>query len=361
MRDTSLSFLPFDDVWKMRIDHPYSLIVKDGALSWSCGQCPLDGDGAVLFPGDLLAQAGAVAGFIERYLGEMGCAISGIGRLIVYYVKTAPGDAARLTDLFHSAFGPPVQVIPVAVPHFYYDGMMIEVDVFASDGKAGSSRFVDEESGLTLDVSDAGPFVWATASSSCIADRRLGAGLSRLLARANLPEETLLAQQWFLPASDAGILGNRNCFVSDAVWVCDADAGIGGELTFTKAPASPMPTTVASADGLSLSLRMGGGYFYLKALDASADRGLVEQTARIMRAVEAEFAATGLGFRDVRKATTYYIAGSSADELHDNMSVRNSYYAKPGPASTGLPVEGLPVAGAKVSISLFGKVSCHGR
>lgn len=356
MRDTPLSFLPFDNVWKMRIEHPYSLIVKDGALAWSCGQCPLGGDGSVLFPGDLLAQAQAVAGFIGRYLWEMGCAVSGIGRLVVYYMKTAPGDVARLTDLFHRAFGPSVQVIPVAVPHFYYDGMLIEVDVFASEEKAGSTRFVDEESGLTLDVCDAGPFVWATASSSA-ADRGLAAGLSRLLARANLPEDALLAQQWFLPAgssaSDTGLPGG---FASNAIWVSDADAGITGELTFAKVPDGPVRTTVADADTLSLSLRMAGGYFYLKAVDASPDRGLVEQTAGIMQAAEAVFAETGLSFRDVRKATTYYVAGSSAEELHDNMSVRNCYYAKPGPASTGLPVQGLPAPEAQVWISLFGVV-----
>ncbi len=293
MSNTSPSFLPFDNVWKMRIEHPYSLVVKDGALLWSCGQCPLDREGAVLFPGNLLAQAEAVAGFIERYLNEMQCATTSIGRLVVYYVKTAHRDAARLRGLFHRAFGQSVHVIPVAVPHFYYDGMVIEVDVFASDEKTGNIRLGDEQSGLTLDVSD-------------------------------------------------------------------ADADIMAELTFTKAPVSEC-RPAAEAEAQSTLLRMGGGYFHLAAVDASPDRGLVEQTARIMKAVEAMFVDTGLSFRDVRKATTCYIASSSADDLHANMSVRNRYYLKPGPASTGLPVEGLLLPGAKVSVSLFGVVSNHGR
>jgi enamine deaminase RidA (YjgF/YER057c/UK114 family) len=346
MGDTSLSFLPFDNVWKMRIEHPYSLVVKDAALAWSCGQCPLDGEGAVLFPGDLLAQAEAVSGFIERYLGEMGCVASAIGRLVVYYAKTAPGDATRLKELFHRAFGPSVQVLPVAVPYFYYDGMLIEVDVFASDDRSKGNRFVDDESGMVLDVSDAGPFLWVAVSSHRSAGRDIGAGLRRLLGRANLPQDTLLAEQWFLP------FGCEDYLTRNAVWVPDPDADITVEMTFAK---GPVPAARQMAEGgLSVSLRVASGFFHLTALDASPDRDLVEQTAKIMEAVEKMFAEAGLSFRDVRKATTYYIAGSASEELHDNMAVRNRYYAKPGPASTGLPVDGLATPGARISISLFG-------
>lgn len=366
MNSTATAYLPFDTVWKMRIDHPYSLFVREGAILWSCGQCPLDNLGNVLHPGDLPGQAEAVAGFIRRFLGEMRGRASGIGRLVVYYVKTAPGDAARLKDLFRREFGQSVQVVPVAVPHFYYDGMLIEVDVFASDEKAEGACFVDEETGLTLEVSDAGPFVWATVSFPDAAFEDTGSRLKRLLLRANLSRECLLAEQWFLPVGcevPAGIFsGNDGRLVHNAVRVSDAEAEITAELTFAKVPAR---VTVCDTnqgmghdtDHLSLSLRMAGGHFHLTALDASPDRDLVEQTARIMKAVEALFADAGLSFRDVRKATTYYVAGSSADELHDNMSVRNGYYAKPGPASTGLPVEGLMVPGARVSISMFGAMS----
>lgn len=362
MRDTSLSFLPFDNVWKMRIEHPYSLIVKEGTLAWSSGQCPLDGEGAVLFPGDLSAQAEAVIDFIERYLGEMGCAISSVGRLLVYYVKTAPGDATRLKELFGSAFGQSVQVIPVAVPHFYYDGMLIEVDVFASDEKADFNHIVDEESGLTLEVCDAGPFLWASVSLPRVTDQELGPLLRRLLSRANLAESTLLAEQWFFPVGcdipNTGLSVNGSGFARSAVQVPDIDADIVAELTFAKVPASGYLS--GDPDGLSISLCMAGDHFSLQACDASPDRSLVEQTAGIMRAVESVFKDTDLSFQDVRKATTYYTAGSSADDLHDNMSVRNRYYAKPGPASTGLPVEGLSAPASRILINLFGAMPRHG-
>ncbi|MGQ3214572.1 MAG: hypothetical protein ACT6U0_05430 [Shinella sp.] len=360
MSTSATAYLPFDTVWKMRIEHPYSLFVREGALLWSCGQCPLDSLGNVLHPGDLMRQAQVVAGFIRRFLGEMQSRPSSIGRLVIYYVKTGPDDAARLTRLFHGEFGPTVQVIPVAVPHFYYDGMLIEVDVFASDEKAEGTSFVDEETGLTLQVSDAGPFIWATFSSPRVAFKEIGSRLNRLLVRADLSRDYLLAEQWFLPVGcevpDGVFSGSDDRIAHSAVQISDAEADIMAELTFAKAPIvdNRPRASVSDTDHLSMSLRMAGGQFHLTALDASPDRSFVEQTASIMKAVEALFADAGVSFRDVRKATTYYVAGSSSDELHDNMSVRNGYYAKPGPASTGLPVEGLAVTGAKVSISLFG-------
>lgn len=360
MNSTATAYLPFDTVWKMRIDHPYSLFVREGAILWSCGQCPLDNLGNVLHPGDLLRQAYSVAGFIRKFLTEMQSRTSSIGRLVVYYVKTAPDDAARLKRLFHREFGQSVQVVPVAVPHFYYDGMLIEVDVFASDEKAEGISLVDEETGLTLEVSDAGPFVWASVSSPRAAFKEIGPRLNELLVRADLSRDCLFAEQWFVPAGceahDGVFSGRDDRVVQNAVRVSDADAEVMAELTFAKAPvtAGPPRKTGSDTDHLSMSLRIADGHFHLTALGTAPDSSLVEQTATIMKAVEALFADAGVSFRDVRKATTYYVAGSSADELHDNMSVRNRYYTKPGPASTGLPVEGLGVSGAKVSISLFG-------
>ncbi len=44
----------------------------------------------------------------------------------------------------------------------------------------------------------------------------------------------------------------------------------------------------------------------------------------------------GWRFAAVCKATTRYVGSSAAQALHDNMQVRNAYYRRPGPASTGL-------------------------
>ena len=198
MTSNSPVYLPFDAVWKMRVDHPYSLLVRDGSLLWSCGQCPLDGQGNVLYPGDLMAQATSVAGFIRRFLGSMHSQAASVGRLVVYYVKTAADDASRLRSLFLQEFGTAVQIVPVAIPHFYYEGMLIEVDVFASDARLDLRTFCDAQSGITFDVTDAGQFFWATLTIPRSFDRAAKSIIDSLLARANFLPERVLTEQWFV-------------------------------------------------------------------------------------------------------------------------------------------------------------------
>ena len=56
------SCVPFGKMWGMRLDHPYSSLVTEGDYAWTCGQCPLDTSGNVLYANDLVAQAKLVAG-----------------------------------------------------------------------------------------------------------------------------------------------------------------------------------------------------------------------------------------------------------------------------------------------------------
>lgn len=364
MTAQAVSYLPFDSLWKMRIDHPYSLIVRDGALLWSCGQCPLDSEGKVLHPRNLLAQAEAVAIFIEKYLVQMKSRPSHIGRLIVYFVETRPTDTGDLRAIFQSAFGEHVQLFLVAIPHFYYDDMMIEVDVFASDEKGESRQYRDETLAITLDVVDAGTLCWAsvTISEDTAADENARDAIRQLLAKAGLAETAILSEQWFAPTRGDGEIANLslsgtkgNC---EIVLTTTAVTDISAELTFAKGSVEIAVTAhdTGRSDEVTLHLRKSSGHFHVKASCSSKKLGLVGQTAAIMKAVHQSLQAAGLSFKNVRKATTYYVAGSSAEDLHDNMSVRNSYYTRPGPASTGLPVSGFSGSEAKISISIFGKV-----
>jgi len=66
----------------------------------------------------------------------------------------------------------------------------------------------------------------------------------------------------------------------------------------------------------------------------------------------AMFDASAANPKDVAKSTTHYVGGSTAEELHDNMSVRNRRYTKPGPASTGLPVFGFADPASKIVVDI---------
>jgi enamine deaminase RidA (YjgF/YER057c/UK114 family) len=158
---SSVQHVPFESVWKMRIDHPYSLFVRDGSHFWSCGQCPLNEAGDVLHPNDLFAQARALTGIIDQLLGKIDADRSAVTQLVVYYIKTTDGDGQRLTHLLSGFFDTNVLIVPVSVPHFYYDGMMIEIDVQGAVGEKAVRLFTDQSMGSSLQVIDAGDLSYA--------------------------------------------------------------------------------------------------------------------------------------------------------------------------------------------------------
>lgn len=364
MTSRALTFLPFDAVWKMRIDHPYSLFVRNGDLVWSCGQCPLNGAGEVLHPGNLASQAEAVIGFIGRFLDEIGCDNTVITRLTVYYVKTGDGDAAMLRALFLRHFGEGVLITPVAIPYFYYEGMLIEVDVFGSTLEKRHRAFADEATGLRLEVVEAEGMSWANVTADHLppAGDGLGGAMQRLLHRAGLSRDKLLSEQWFAGNDRASklVADAPDLQMLDRCGVLGIErdgADLLAEQTFSSSGVSRQFLANAHdglPEGVEVLMSRSERHFHIAACDNSGTRGLVEQTSRIMLAAEQVLARSGLGFHDVRKATTHYISGSSAEELHDNMAVRNAYYSRPGPASTGLPVKGFPNSNALIAVKLTG-------
>ena len=107
-------YVPFSSQWKMRIDHPYSLVVRDGAVAWSCGQCPLDAEGRVLAPGDLVAQTRCVARFVQNALDSVEFASKSVSKIVVYYVDLGARETQQMNSILRSALGDGVLTIPLA-------------------------------------------------------------------------------------------------------------------------------------------------------------------------------------------------------------------------------------------------------
>ena len=83
---------------------------------------------------------------------------------------------------------------------------------------------------------------------------------------------------------------------------------------------------------------------------------MVAQTRTIMTNIASVLEEWRLTFKDVCKVTTTYIGDSSAEALHENMVIRNSYFSKSGPASTGVRINHFSNSQAKISVTLFGLV-----
>ena len=112
-----------------------------------------------------------------------------------------------------------------------------------------------------------------------------------------------------------------------------------------------IPEVTVDEGDVVLVTRRGGGLTWVQGR-ARGGGGLVTQTEAVMSAFDAHLPSLGLAYADVVKSTTHYVGGSSAEELHENMAVRNRRYTKPGPASTGLPVFGFADPESKVVVDL---------
>ncbi len=316
------SHVGFEELWSMRIPVPYSLLLRSGDLGWSCGQCPLDCDGTVIAPGDVLAQAVIVADLARTVLARGGFAAKGLVMAVVYTTAADPGPVVAQ---LRAALGAQALFVPVVVPAFYYPGMEIELDLFVTATGPRSPEHSKGPGWSAQTVTSHGlRFVAAT----------LHPGTDVAALRQSLTLDHPLIEHWCLPAAPGltthGIIGPVGCLW--AVTTTGAD---------TQTLTTPTITLRHSPDWLSVTCI------------APAISGLVPQTEAIMQAIATTLLDHGATFADVVKSTTHYVGNPTPADLHANMAVRNRRYTSPGPASTGIRVQALAAPGALTAISLL--------
>ena len=124
------------------------------------------------------------------------------------------------------------------------------------------------------------------------------------------------------------------------------------DLFWGRDPIDWTPPKVTQIDGVELETAHARRFTQVTARVVEGADGLVPQTEAVMTALDAHLSALGLAYVDVVKSTTHYVAGDSAEELHDNMAVRNRRYTSPGPASTGVPVAALDDPACLIVVTL---------
>lgn len=296
--------VPFDGLWSMAIDVPYSYLVRDGDLAWTCGQLALGPGAEVLHPGDLVAQSSVVCDFVEAILARAELEPASVRRLYLYYVPPSDGALAGMLETFRSRFGGGVDLVTIPVPHFYYDGVVLEVDVF-----------------------------WARATAR--ADFTNGPGSAHRLS-----EHVVIGPNTDPP--DVVDPGAALVVPEDSGHVIAGMDVVGGAVR----------EELRGHGGVMCTVRRAGSLMWVRARSTDGDLGLVAQTEVLMRTVAEALDRAGFTFADVVKSTTHYAGDSSAEDLHDNMAVRNAYYESPGPASTGIPVYGFFDPASKIVVDI---------
>lgn len=313
-----ITHLPMGLMWQMPIPVACSLAVAAKGLAVSCGQCPLDTKGQVLHPGDAGAQAGLVAGMVQGVLSHLPGHYPAI--LVVYHDAA---DESEVLAPLRGAFSDAV-LLPVRLPHFYYPGMRIEVDLYAL-----ATPPVTQQA-LGLSRVSGGPVELVALRAGDMA------GAVGLLA--GLDPARLLSAQWF--AADPA----PHDWHPDpaARVVLPRGAGVSAVLTL-----AAEPVQVSQTPGGAIK-RASGCFVWMSAQGHGADLAAAAHQAMDALALDRQQNLT------ILKATTHYVGGAGPEDLHGNLAVRHARFPMPGPASTGVPVAGL--AGGSLAIDMLGIV-----
>ncbi|WP_421709701.1 hypothetical protein [Algihabitans sp.] len=352
-------YVPFD-VFAMQEDVSVSMLVRDGSLGWTCGQCPLDREGNVVAPNDLVSEAQFVCDMIEAVVPRGRFDQTEIGKLNVYFAANSPGDGAAALALIRER-NPQAIILPIQVPHFYYDGMMIEVDVFAA---TGSQPRKTSAASSAIEIVDADDVTWAFVRAKPDKGQTLAEAVTDIeatLRAENLYARNLISDQWFASKCFAGsahtlLATGGSAFISlaDGIVLCGDHAHglVAADLAFSRRDVSVSETDHRSKEG-RLYARDDGVQRFVTGVHADPQGDLVTQTSAIMSRISKDLESTGMSFANVVKLTAHYVGGASAEELHGNMMVRHSHYQKPGPASTGLPVSSLLDKDCRIAIAVM--------
>ena len=316
--------LPMGLMWNMPIPVACSLAVAANGLAVTCGQCPLDDQGQVQFPGDAAAQARLVADMAKGVLSHL--AVPHSAALLVVYHDCE--DANQVLAPLTAAF-PQAVLAPIRLPHFYYPGMRIEVDLYASASPPNQIR--ESMGAASLTRVNAGPLTLCHLSAP-----DMGAALPLL---AQIDPNHLLSAQWFAPTAPPSHLPDP------AARVIPPDGSVSAILTLAQGDVQATTTPGGAI------LRKAGGFGWLSAHGTAPDLALAAHQA--MDAL----ALPDLPGLKMLKATTHYHGGANAHDLHANLAVRHARFPMPGPASTGVPVAGL--AAATLAIDMLAIIDSH--
>jgi hypothetical protein len=254
-------------------------------------------------------------------------------------------------------FGNRPVLVPVAVPYFYYDGLLLEVDAFGS--AAPDVTLERSGAGAQVRITDAGELSWVALT---VDPGRIDAGLAVLrsaLSEFGLSSDQRLSEHWFAPqgkgAELAGVLEKAE-LISDGgglVESADRNALLVGELTYVRGRSAGNKVETRNIDDVRVVMRRSGRFVWLSGRSLDPELGLVAQTKKLMTVLATTLAAEDMDFGSVVKSTSHYIGGSTPEELYENMAVRNGYYQLPGPASTGLPVSRLADHNSRIIVDFL--------
>jgi enamine deaminase RidA (YjgF/YER057c/UK114 family) len=112
--------------------YAYAAKASEGDLIFTAGACPLDKQGKVVAPGDLITQTRQALVNLRTALEDSGAAIEGVVKTTVYVASSDRGELAAAFDEVAAFFGDhdaPSTLLGVAV--LGYAGQLVEIEAIA--------------------------------------------------------------------------------------------------------------------------------------------------------------------------------------------------------------------------------------
>jgi enamine deaminase RidA (YjgF/YER057c/UK114 family) len=114
------------------VEYAYASVAPPGALVFTAGACPLDGDGTTVGVGDVRAQARQCLVNLETALFAAGAGLDDVLKTTVYVASAERTDLVAAWEQVRTAFGghdAPSTLLGVAV--LGYEHQLVEVEAVA--------------------------------------------------------------------------------------------------------------------------------------------------------------------------------------------------------------------------------------
>jgi len=115
-----------------QVPYAYASVVPAPGLVFTAGACPLNVDGAVVAPGDVVGQAERALENLRAALAAAGCALTDVARTTVYVASPDRADLVAAWSVVSAGFGDhdvPSTLLGVAA--LGYPGQLVEVEAVA--------------------------------------------------------------------------------------------------------------------------------------------------------------------------------------------------------------------------------------
>ncbi len=375
-------------------------------MIWLGGQVDLDSKGEVQNPGNLVKQTANSMSYFGRVLEDLNCQFEDLVTLLCFYVNDGSVDESEFLQQVANSLPDDcwTTVTAIPVPYLAYDGLMVEIEGYAmrrengertvrayTESRGTSSLPKPFVEGLRSDkmifVSGQNPFDTenkVTNKDDIVGQTNVVANrISRVLEEFGATfDDVVKINRWYVGSS--GIEDFESAALAFAENFSEPGPAATGipiprhaddevlikisAIAMLAEDGSRLPRTHSWPPGLwdwhvHLPYKHGlkcDGMIFLGGQVSLDENGtaahpddLTAQTHQAMKHIGTILNDLGADYDDVCKIMAVYQGDCGAEDLHQNLPIRSSYFNDPGPASTGVPLPVLAYDGMVIEIDAY--------